>query len=129
MDARDVYDELDEECDKETIDVARDVAAIAIKFAHGPYIVDLQSSQEGSMLPPAVPLSLLGMFPRSLQDSLVSMLSRLTITLPSDFPHKVCSEHTGLKRDVNNSDDLKASWRKLPIVQEQPTISGHVGSH
>jgi hypothetical protein len=32
----------------------------------------------------------------------------LSHTLPSDFPHKVCSEHIGLKRDVNNSDDRKS---------------------
>jgi hypothetical protein len=97
MDARDVYDERDDECDEETIDAARDVAAIALTSVHGLYIMDLQSSQEGSMLPPAVPLSLLDMPPRSLQDSLVAMRSRLSLTLPSDFPHNVCSEHTGLK--------------------------------
>jgi hypothetical protein len=30
MDARDVYNELDDECDEETIDMARYVAAIAL---------------------------------------------------------------------------------------------------
>jgi hypothetical protein len=70
--------------------------------------MNLQSSREGSKLPPAVPLSLLDMSPRRLQDSLVAMRSRLSLTLPSDFPHKVCSEQTALKRDVNNSDDLKS---------------------
>jgi hypothetical protein len=108
MDARDVYDEWDDECDEETIDAAREVAAIALTSVHGLYIMDLQSSQEGSMLPPAVPLSLLDMPPRSLQDSLVAMRGRLSLTLPSDFPHKVCSEHTGLKRNVSNSHDLKS---------------------
>jgi hypothetical protein len=73
-------------------------------------MMHLQARQEGSMLPPAVPLSLLDMSPRSLQDSLVAMRSRLSLTLPSEFSHKVCSEPTGLKRDVNNSVDLK---RKL----------------
>jgi hypothetical protein len=70
--------------------------------------MDIQSFQEGSILPPAVPLSLLDMSPRSLQDSLDAIRSRSSLTLPSDFPHKVCSKHTGLKRDVNNSDDLKS---------------------
>jgi hypothetical protein len=108
MDARDFYDEFDDECDDEKIDVARDVAAIALTSVYGLYIMDLQSSQEGSTLPPAVPLSLLDMSPRSLQDSIVAMCSRLSLPLPSDFPHNVCSEHTGLKSDVNNSDDLKS---------------------
>jgi hypothetical protein len=98
---------LDDERDDEKIEVARDVAAIALTSVHGLYILDLQSSQEGSILPPAVPLSLLDMSPPSLQDSLVAMRSRLSLTLPTDVPHKVCSEHTGLKRDVSNSDDLK----------------------
>jgi hypothetical protein len=60
-DTRDVYDDLDTECDEEKIDVARDVAAIALTSVHGLDIMDLQSSQEGLMLPPAVPLSLLDM--------------------------------------------------------------------
>jgi hypothetical protein len=42
-----------------------------------------------------------------MQDSLVAMRSRLSLTIPSAFPHNMCSEHTGLKRDVNKSDDLK----------------------
>jgi hypothetical protein len=62
------------------------------------------------MLPPAVPLSLLYMYPRSPQDGLVAMRSCLSLTLQSDFPQNVCSVLTGLKCDVNNSDDLK---RKL----------------
>jgi hypothetical protein len=70
--------------------------------------MDLQSSQEDSKLPPAVPFSLLEMCPMSLQDSLVAMRRRLSLTLPTDFPHNLCSDHTGLKSDVNNSDDLKS---------------------
>jgi hypothetical protein len=58
MDARDVYDELDDEYDEENIDVARDVAAIALTPVHGLNIMDLQSSQKGSMLPQTVPLPL-----------------------------------------------------------------------
>jgi hypothetical protein len=58
--------------------------------------------------PSSESIALLDMSPRSLQDSLVAMRSRLSLTLPSDFPHKVCSEYTGLKRDVNNSEDLKS---------------------
>jgi hypothetical protein len=61
-------------------------------------------------LPPALPLSLLDISPRSLQDILAAMRSRLSFRLPSDFSYNVRSEHTGLKRDVNISDDLK---RKL----------------
>jgi hypothetical protein len=63
MDARDFYDELDDECDDETIDVARDVAAIALTSVHGLYIMDLQSSQEDSKLPPAVPVVSFGNVP------------------------------------------------------------------
>jgi hypothetical protein len=59
-----------------------------------------------------VPLSLLDMSPWSLQDSPVAMRSRLSLPLPSDFPHKVCSEHTGLKRDVNDSDDMKSKMEE-----------------
>jgi hypothetical protein len=64
-DARDVYDELDDECNEEMIDIARDVATIAPTSVHGLNIMDCQSSQEGSKFPPAVPLSLLDMSPRS----------------------------------------------------------------
>mgnify|MGYP006367316717 CR=1 FL=1 len=67
LEARDFDDELDDECDDEKIDVARDVAAIALTSAHGLYIMELKSSQGDSKLPPAVPLSLLEMYPRSLQ--------------------------------------------------------------
>jgi hypothetical protein len=128
MDARDVYDDLDDECDKERIYAARDVAAIALTCVHGLYIMDLQSSQEGS-LPPAVPLSLLDMSPRSLQDSLVAMRSRLSPTLPSDFPHKVCSEYTGLKRNVSNSDDLKRKLEEAANREGAADFFRHVGNH
>jgi hypothetical protein len=37
------------------------------------------------------------------------MLSRLSITLRSNSPNKVCSKQTFLHRDVNNSDDLKSN--------------------
>jgi hypothetical protein len=59
-------------------------------------------------LHPAVPLSLLEMSPRSLQYRLVAMRRRLSLTLPTDFLHNVFSDHTGLRRDVANSDYLKS---------------------
>jgi hypothetical protein len=41
LDARDVYDALDDEFDDEKIDVAREVAAIALTSVHALYIMDL----------------------------------------------------------------------------------------
>jgi hypothetical protein len=40
LDTRDVYDELDDECDEEKVDMARDVAAIALTSVHGLNIMD-----------------------------------------------------------------------------------------
>lgn len=113
LDARNLYDTVEDEEEDERDDmsrqVSRDVAAVALTTVH--YLdAIIEEEDKREMPPPTKPLGIAEMPVTDFQDIVNGVKRRIVAGLGSNAPREACDEHSELRKLVRRNGELKASF-------------------